>query len=468
MVYFIGFLNFLFSFKNIVDSDYGWHVSVGRYILENALIPKTDIFSWYGISNNLEFISHEWLSDIIMYLIGPLGNIILFSIIAVIIYFILIKFLKITKEICISNVIKFIWIMLTLVTICSLQHRPYLFSYILFLSFITILFKYFDLSLKNDKLLFLIPFLQLLWVNLHGGSSTLILLILCISMFVYLVFKRNIKVFGKLFLIFILSVLASLINPYTYKIILYPFINMSDTTMLNTIAEWFSPSFHGYYGIYYFVVILIPIIVMLFRGKDKLELLDIFIYFLFLFMFLRSVRFLHYYMFYCTYFVGKYSYDWFKFDIREYLKINIRAVRIAIYIILGALSLVLVFYNLSKFSFSYEPTYRYSDIAIEKLIELKPERMYNDYNTGGYLTYKLYYTDVDIFINGIADIYSFTILSDACNFLYLKENPDKIIEKYDFDAIIIPRNVPLEWYLSKREDYSIYYQDDTAIIFKKI
>ena len=103
------------SIKSIADPDYGWHISVGKYIFENGLIPKNDIFSWYGISERLEFISHEWLSDVIMYLLGNIGNIILLGIMVTIFYIFLVKFIRIDKKFNMFNIFKFIWLILFIV-----------------------------------------------------------------------------------------------------------------------------------------------------------------------------------------------------------------------------------------------------------------------------------------------------------------------------------------------------------------
>lgn len=467
MVYIIGILNFILSFKNIIDPDYGWHISVGKYILENKIIPKNDIFSWYGISNNLEFISHEWLSDVIMYLLGNLGIIILLSVFSVIFYIFLVKLLKLNKKFNISNIIKAIWLLLSFITIGTFQHRPYLFSYLLFLIFMYILFKYLNDELKLKKIICIIPLLQLLWVNLHGGSSSLILLILFITIVLSLIFKniRNIERIKVLSIILVSCIIVSFINPYGYKILLYPFYNMKDTVMINTIIEWFSPNFHGLYGIYIFTIIVIPILLFIFYKKDK-NIIDMVIYFMFLFMMLRSVRFMHYYIFVSTYIVGKYMINFSDINIK--VRINVSVVRIFTSVVLCFLTICGVLYQVSNFSDKNKYLYYYSDTAIEKLIELKPKRLFNDYNTGGYLTYKLYETNIDVFINGIADIYSSSILNDACNLVDLSSDPDVILNKYNFDVIIIMRDVPLEWYLTNNDSYNIYYQDDTATIFNKI
>lgn len=72
-ILFLAILNFH------LGNDYYWHVKAGEYIVNNLTIPYHDIFSWYGISNNLYWVSHEWLSEVLLYLynlvfrnLGPL------------------------------------------------------------------------------------------------------------------------------------------------------------------------------------------------------------------------------------------------------------------------------------------------------------------------------------------------------------------------------------------------------------
>ena len=55
---------FLFNYGN----DFYWHLKTGEYIINNNKIPHTGIFSYYAISNNLTWISHEWLFEVIIYL----------------------------------------------------------------------------------------------------------------------------------------------------------------------------------------------------------------------------------------------------------------------------------------------------------------------------------------------------------------------------------------------------------------
>ena len=60
----------------ISGNDFWWHIKAGEWILENHAIPKVGIFSWYAMDNNLEWVSHEWLSEVLLYLVySILGSI---------------------------------------------------------------------------------------------------------------------------------------------------------------------------------------------------------------------------------------------------------------------------------------------------------------------------------------------------------------------------------------------------------
>lgn len=84
-----------------------------------------------------------------------------------------------------------------------------------------------------------------------------------------------------------------------------------------------------------------------------------------------------------------------------------------------------------------------SDNMIETIKELKPERFYNPYNCGGYLTYK----GLDVFIDGRADIYTTINLKDALdiqrgNYKYLD-----LINKYNFDYMLVQTATAIDTFL---------------------
>ena len=63
-------MGLLMSFEPITDNDWFWHYVIGHYIDINKTIPKNALFVWHGPH---EWTSHEWLTELIMYKITPLG-----------------------------------------------------------------------------------------------------------------------------------------------------------------------------------------------------------------------------------------------------------------------------------------------------------------------------------------------------------------------------------------------------------
>ena len=57
----------------------------------------------------------------------------------------------------------------------------------------------------------------------------------------------NAKPFWILFIILIVSILSAALNPAGFRILSYPFLTLTDSAMQAYIREWFSPDFHQIY-----------------------------------------------------------------------------------------------------------------------------------------------------------------------------------------------------------------------------
>ena len=53
--------------QGVVDSDYFWHLTLGKSIWQNKAIPTQDTFSWLSPELNLQETAHSWLSSLILY-----------------------------------------------------------------------------------------------------------------------------------------------------------------------------------------------------------------------------------------------------------------------------------------------------------------------------------------------------------------------------------------------------------------
>src|SRR5260370_36848555 len=52
----------------LTDSDTGWHIRAGEWILKNRRVPRTDLFSFTKAGQ--PWFAWEWLSDVLM-AVGP-------------------------------------------------------------------------------------------------------------------------------------------------------------------------------------------------------------------------------------------------------------------------------------------------------------------------------------------------------------------------------------------------------------
>lgn len=159
----------LMAFEPITDNDYFWHVVIGRWIDTNKSIPNEELFSWYG---DFSWTSHEWLTELIMYKLGPIGCIIIMLLIFTLLYFLMYKMLKIKFKKLLD--FKLLYLLLMTVFFKVTGPRPYIISLLTFAYLIYVLFSYIDNEKPIfKKLIWTIPLLQILWVNFHGGSSSL-------------------------------------------------------------------------------------------------------------------------------------------------------------------------------------------------------------------------------------------------------------------------------------------------------
>ena len=175
----IGITLFCFS-EGICGNDFWWHIKVGEWITNHKKIPVTDIFSWYGTSNKIPWTAHEWLSDVVYYLIfkisGSMGIYIVSVALALLMEWLLYRK---SREFFDQNVLisGLFFVLYAVVTSIFFYGRPHMISFFLLYFELDCLYSFFD-DEKSWKI-FLIPLIACIWSNIHGGSSNLSY-ILCI------------------------------------------------------------------------------------------------------------------------------------------------------------------------------------------------------------------------------------------------------------------------------------------------
>lgn len=114
-------------------NDFWWHIKVGEWICTNKALPYEDIFSWYGMENNISWCSQEWLSDVIFYLIfkffGEVGIYFLCVLLAcLLLALIIIHNYKYIKIVSFFHCFFSVWPLFVFPALCMEDHR-YLAAY---------------------------------------------------------------------------------------------------------------------------------------------------------------------------------------------------------------------------------------------------------------------------------------------------------------------------------------------------
>lgn len=463
--FFIIGISSLLMIKSIQSFDYWWHIKAGEYIVTNKTIPFTDVFSWFGIENNLYWHSHEWLSEVVLYLFYSIFNnfgayiftIGLFLSISLLLF--LLNKDKYYKNIRFS----IIWVILgVLILVPIALPRPHMISLILFLFVIYILFDYKE---HKSKKIWILPLISILWVNFHGGSSNLIYIMIFMFIITGLFDFKIGRITAKklennqiktLFIVAILSILALLINPHGFDMITYPYSNMADSYMLSFIDEWRSPDLKKFSDLFVFIeIFLIGIILIIDKDKD-IDLLDFLLEGAFIYLTFKSIRFSAFLYIISSFIIFKYINESKDKEINKQLSIG-----------LGIIGIILTIFSLFNIgSIASQPIKEVvSNDIIQTIKEEAPKRLYNAYDVGGYLIYN----DIPVFVDGRTDMYSAGgNIQDAINLSSMLCNPEEIINKYKFDLFLIYKGSPLDYYFNTADNYISINEDDTFIIYKKI
>ena len=464
--------------QGMMGNDYWWHVKTGEWIVCNGRIPNKDIFSWIGINLNIDWVPHEWLSDIVFYSVYSLGGhpaVYIFVLLLAIGYIIIVHFIagKWFK----ANVlfVSCFLVFLTIIVTSVFYPRPQIFSYYILLFVIWCLYQFIDH--KKDKYLYFIPAITIIWSNLHGGFAMLSY-VLCFCLLIVSFLPKRGRLIAlsltkkeriRVLVVSVLSVLAILVNPIGIKVLLYPFVNQGDKLMMSVISEWRAPDCKRVGELLlYFIPIFFSIVSFVYSRK-RIRIIDFVLFILFVFLFFRSVRFI----------LLWYSIMLFS-GLRYVPIIRIKQVknhfeRFVIFCV-SVSSVVFLFYGIfGSFAIIDSTNAIKREISNQMIQYIKNDvsvkRFYNDYDYGG----ELIFHDIPVFFDSRADLFaSQSIMKDGLEMLYLvpfgnDSNVEicELLKKYKIERILVKKNRALYTYLSSnQQEYLLKYCDENSAYFE--
>lgn len=229
----------------VTDPDFWWHITTGNWILAHQAVPRHDLFT-YTVSSH-RWITHEWLSEVILALLFRLGHLPLVSLVlgAITAAGFVLVYLAIDRRV---NFVLAGCALVLGVAAANPIWGPRIQMITFTLTALTYLWikRYCE---GRSRALYALPLVVLLWANLHGGFfiAYAFLGIALAAEGLRFVLKRPgalpIRRLRNLLVVLLASVVAAVVNPNGWDIYVYPFQTVSSGAQQRLIVEWFSPNF---------------------------------------------------------------------------------------------------------------------------------------------------------------------------------------------------------------------------------
>lgn len=234
--------------RNAIDPDLWWHLRTGQMIVETGHVPHADPFSFTRAGH--AWVSHEWLSEVVFYQLwkhGGAATLIVFSAIITTAGFMLL-YLR-----CLSISRKKHWAAVAtavgaLASAPSWGVRPQMFTFTL----ASLLLWLIESGEDRPRMLFWIPPLFLLWLNLHAGFALGPALLSAYGIGLILEtaagntpWQRSRPILLRVLLLLLACLALVPMNPSGSQLYRYPLDTLRSPGMRSFIGEWRSPDFHN-------------------------------------------------------------------------------------------------------------------------------------------------------------------------------------------------------------------------------
>ncbi len=472
------------------DGDTGWHVRTGEWIMAHGKVPSTDIFSFTKAGE--PWFAWEWLWDLVfgwMHQRAGMAAVVFASLLLLSLTFALLFRLVLRK--C-GNV----WIAfaVTFAAIAgSTLHwlaRPHLFTLFFPVVFLFVLDR---VDEGRRRLLWLLPVLTVLWTNLHGGFLVGITLpaMYGLGEFAAALFapgrdRRSESIRrGIWYLVAAFGcALASLVNPYTWRLHVHIFQYLTDPYHFQQISEFQSMSFHNPMMRFFEVMIVLGIVSAVWHIRQGRFAYPTLIA-AWLHAALYSARNIPIYLIVAAPAIAWALEEllrkapvadiapWFRRTacwLDEFAAEFGALDRVGRVYLTSALAVVLVasvaFSPMAppRFRSEYDPK-TYPAKAVEMLRATGPGRLFTDDEWGDYVIYRLY-PDIKVFIDGRSDFYGAKFGEAYLEVIGGNYKWEKNLAQYGVDTILLSVGSSLASTLKESRRWRTVYDDGVAIVFR--
>jgi hypothetical protein len=479
----------------LADSDTGWHIRTGEWILQNHRVPRADIFSFTRAGK--PWFAWEWLSDVLMATVhrsGGLAGIVLVSLL-----------LLSATSVCVykSTVAEsgqrlMAIVVTSLAMAASTIHwlaRPHLITPLLAAIFCQVLNR-----VERDRkpgVLLTLPLLTIVWVNLHAGFFVGIILLCTYGIGTAAEelahgAKHAAWVRGRKYLLTAgTCAMASLLNPYGYRLHVHVTQFLGASFYLQHVSEFQSIDFHSFTAAYFETMLVLAIAAALWHsGSERFVHVMLLVSWSHLALF--SARNIPIFAVVTAPSIGLAMREWLEragslwptlwmckvTRNLEDVETGLRTManrdqrgqkHLAPCVAFVVLALLVAHPGRVKALRAEFDRNRFPVDAVVVLSHLgvRPAtRLYSNWQWGGYLIYRLW-PSMNVFDDGRTDFYGPAFVEEGLRAWEIAPDWEHILAQYRVNAALLPVDSALASVLRERQDWKPVYEDRVAVLFEK-
>ncbi|MGA3318507.1 MAG: hypothetical protein ABSC64_18990 [Candidatus Korobacteraceae bacterium] len=451
------------SVRGIGDPDIWWHLRNAAYLFQHHSFPNVDTYS-FGAAG-APWLNFEWLSEVPFFLgfraVGLQGLLTVYFAVLVLIYVgVYYRSCRAGADCKDAAIVTFLAILLGAV---SISPRTLLFGWLCMVGLLLVL----DHFQRTGKGLWLLPPLFALWINLHA-SWVFGMVVLTLTIASGLVggewglvearrwtsgeLKRLLSVFAA-------SLAVLFVNPFGYRLLLYPFdLLLRHQGFMQYIEEWQSVDFSNSNGKLALILIFSLMAAALF-SRRQWRLDEVLLTAFALWAALSHGRFL----FFAGLIVPPILAPRLKLFPPYRPEID------KLWLNAGIMAAVvgwLIFSFPSSAKLQQRVSEDYPTAALELMQRQHVNgRIFNDYGWGAYMEWSA--PELKPFIDTRLDLFLYNGVFDDCIRATALKDSFGILDKYKIEYVLLPPHQPLTYLLEHSPAWHSIYTDKVAVLFER-
>lgn len=471
---------FAMAMRTAVDTDMYWHLLTGRYIVATRSVPQVDPFSF--TATGTPWIDVHWLSQIILYgTYAAFGHAGLSLLVAVLV---VMAFAVVWQQMRGGVFLRAFILVLAAATAGAVwTPRSQMATFVLtaVVGYVLYLYKW-----QQVDRLWVLPICFAIWANMHGGYIAGFMLIGAllagevINRVLLSIEKAESRSptaevltwprWRKLFIITIVAVFTLLINPFTIGAWTLPLTTVNIGALQDFIQEWQSPNFHELFQQPMVWLLLLTLVVIGWSGR-RLDATDAATLALFAYITFLARRNIGLFALVAAPILSRHAAAlWARTRWGDRTlsrgKPIVNAIILSLIMLAAALKSIvpLLPSTIEQAEADLLPTGAAAWIEQQR----PPREMFNSYNWGGYLLWRLW-PAYPVYADGRTDVYAAAgdVLDEYVSIVTAQPGFEAQLDARNIGFVVIENGSPLDLFLRREAGWREAYRDEMAVIFTR-